>query len=152
MTNSHDKHTQATGRADDLVADLIAREPRVRKAHARYEVVRRLLQLVATVCLVACMGLLIYLAGSANAGAEAIKDCTTPGGECYERSQAQTAQVVGQIVKAQQQAVQTGSAPARENLVLTKTNAQRIQVMLAILDEEYPEAAKVARAELGVNP
>ena len=84
--------------------------------------------------------------------AEAIQDCTTPGGECYERSQRQSALLVGQIVKAQQVAVATGSAPARENLSLTKANAQNIQVVLGILDREYPEAAAAVRAELGVKP
>lgn len=134
------------------LAAIVAADPHASRAKRRWEVARRLLTIVTSAAAVAAVGLMIYLAASANAGAEAIQDCTTPGGKCYERSQAQTAQVVGQIVTAQQQAVQTGSAPARENLTLTKTNAQRIQIMLAILDEEYPEAAKVARAELGVSP
>lgn len=144
---------QARERAlKDEVLGLAHVDPHVAQARRRYEVVKRTLQVLVGLCSAASVALLIYLAGSANAGAQAIQDCTTPGGECYERSQAQSGALVGQIVEAQQKAVATGSQPARDNLELTKANAQRIQVMLAILDEQYPEAAKVARAELGVNP
>lgn len=144
--------TEQQRRGREQVAALVASDPALSKAKRRWEIARRLVQIVTTLAACTAVGLLIYLAGSANAGAEAIQDCTTPGGECYERSQQQSAALVGQIVEAQQQAVQTGSAPARENLELTRANAQRIQVMLAILDEQYPEAAKVARAQLGVSP
>jgi hypothetical protein len=147
-----DEHAQISGRGKDVVAELRSREPAIRKAHARYEVARRALQIISTACLVLVLGLLIYLAGSANAGADAIQDCTTPGGECYERSQAQTAVVVGQIVKAQQDAVLVGSAPSRENLELTKANAQNLSLVLGILDQQYPEAAAAVRKELGVKP
>lgn len=149
---TRDDRSQISGRGKDVVAELREREPAIRKAHARYEIARRALNIITTSAAVAAVGLMIYLAGSANAGAEAIQDCTTPGGECYERSQEQTALVVGQIVKAQQDAVQTGSAPSRENLTLTKANAQNIQVVLGILDRQYPEAAAAVRKELGVKP
>ena len=134
------------------LAAIVAADPVASKAKRRWETARRLLTVLTTLAMVSAVGLLIYLAGSANAGAEAIQDCTTPGGECYERSQRQSALLVGQIVKAQQVAVATGSAPARENLSLTKANAQNIQVVLGILDREYPEAAAAVRAELGVKP
>ena len=134
------------------LAAIVAADPVASKAKRRWETARRLLTVLTTLAMVSAVGLLIYLAGSANAGAEAIQDCTTPGGECYERSQRQSALLVGQIVKAQQDAVTTGSAPARENLSLTKANAQNIQVVLGILDREYPEAAAAVRAELGVKP
>jgi hypothetical protein len=146
-----ERHAQANERADAVVQEITNREPRVQRARARYELANRLLRVIVAIMLAASLGLLIYLAGSANAGAEAIQDCTTPGGECYERSQAQTAVVVGQIVKAQQDAAIQGSAPSRENLTLTKANAQNISVILGILDREYPEAAAAVRRELGVK-
>lgn len=147
-----EQQTEITGKGRDVVAELREREPAIRKAHARYEIARRALQVITSAAAVTAVGLMIYLAGSANAGAEAIQDCTTPGGKCYTRSQEQTAQVVGQIVEAQREAVQTGSAPARENLALTKANAQNLTLVLAILDQQYPEAAAAVRAELGVKP
>lgn len=144
--------TEQQRRGREVVAALVAADPKASKAKRRWEVARRVLHVLTSLAAVVAVGLLIYLAGSANAGAEAIQDCTTPGGKCYERSQKQSAALVGQIVKAQQDAVQTGSAPARENLTLTKANAQNIQVVLGILDREYPEAAAAVRAELGVKP
>lgn len=144
--------TEHQARVRKEVDAITASTPAVAVARRRYEVVRRALQVLAGLILVSCLGLLIYLAGSANAGAVAIQDCTTPGGKCYERSQAQSAALVGQIVDAQTDAVATGSAPSRENLVLTRRNAQNIQVILGILDREYPEAAAAVRRELGVKP
>jgi hypothetical protein len=126
----------------------VQRTPVVATAKRRADIARRALQLFTALCAVTAMGLMIYLAGSANAGAEAIQDCTTPGGTCYERSQSQTAALVAQIVKAQQDAVLNGSAPSRANLDLTKANAQNIAVVLGILDTQYPEAAAAVRAEL----
>jgi hypothetical protein len=145
------RHALADEKAEAVVQEIAAREPRVHRARARYELASRLFKAFVAAGLAAAIGLLIYLAGSANAGAEAIQDCTTPGGKCYERSQAQSAMLVGQIVKAQQDATVKGSAPSRENLTLTKANAQNITLILAILDEQYPEAAAAVRAELGVK-
>lgn len=133
------------------LAAVVASSPSATKAKRRWEMARRLLTILTSMVAVAALGLLIYLAGSANAGAEAIQDCTTPGGQCYERSQAQSAALVGRIVEAQQTAVATGSKPARDNLELTRINAQNLQVVLGILDREYPEAAAAVRAELGVK-
>lgn len=146
-----DKHIQANGRIEAAVADLSTKDVRVHRARARYELANRLFKGAIAVAAATSLGLLIYLAGSANAGAEAIQDCTTPGGECHTRSQKQTAVVVAQIVAAQREAAATGSAPARENLRLTQTNAQNLNVILGILDREYPEAAAAVRAELGVK-
>lgn len=134
------------------LAAIVAADPTASRAKRRWEVARRLLTIVTAAAAVAAVGLMIYLAGSANAGAEAIRDCTTPGGQCYERGQAQQAIAVAQIVEAQRQGQQQGSVVTRENLSLTKANAQRIQVILGILDQEYPEAAAAVRKELGVNP
>ena len=117
------------------LAAIVAADPVASKAKRRWETARRLLTVLTTLAMVSAVGLLIYLAGSANAGAEAIQDCTTPGGECYERSQRQSALLVGQIVKAQQVAVATGSAPARENLSLTR---------------DTPRVARVAAQTLGL--
>jgi hypothetical protein len=146
-----DKHRRADETVAKVVQEISDREPRVQRARARYEMARRAVQVITSLCAVAAVAILIYLAGSANAGAEAIQDCTTPGGACYERSQAQSAALVGQIVESQQKAVQTGSAPSRENLALTKQNAANLALVLAILDREYPEAAAAVRRELGVK-
>lgn len=145
------RRVQAEGTVEQVVQEISEREPRVRKARARYEMVRRALQVITSLAAIVAVGLMIYLAGSANAGAEAIQDCTTPGGECYERSQRQSAVLVGQIVEAQRKAASQGSVPSRENLALTKANAQNLQVVLGILDREYPEAAAAVRRELGVK-
>lgn len=146
-----ERRTLANERVVSVVDEISNREPRVQKARARYELAHRLFRGVSAVVLATILGLLIYLTASANAGAEAIQDCTTPGGECYERSQRQTGVVVGQIVKAQQDAAIQGSKPSQENLVLTKANAQNITIVLGILDREYPEAAAAVRRELGVK-
>jgi hypothetical protein len=134
------------------LAAIVAADPNASRAKRRWEVARRLLTILTATATVAALGLLIYLAGSANAGAEAIRDCTTPGGQCYERGQAQQAKAVAQIVDAQRKGQQQGSVVTRENLTLTRANAQRIQIILGILDQEYPEAAAVVRKELGANP
>jgi hypothetical protein len=148
MSPDRHKREQADTLADAVVQEISAREPRVQKARARYELVKRALQAVTALVAVACLALLIYLSASANAAADAVRDCTEPGGACYTRSQTRTAQVVGQIVKAQEKAVATGSAPARESLAVSKANAHSLAVVLGILDREYPEAAAAVRAEL----
>lgn len=148
MSPDRHKREQADTQVEAVVQEISAREPRVQRARARYELAKRLFHALTAVCLVACLGLLIYLSASANAAADAVRDCTEPGGSCYVRSQQRTAQVVGQIIKAQEKAATQGSVPARENLSISKANAQNITVMLGILDREYPEAAAAVRAEL----
>jgi hypothetical protein len=151
MSPDRAKRLEADGRVDAVVQQISEREPRVRKARARYELAARLLKAATTVILLTCLGLLIYLSASANAAADAVRDCTEPGGTCYQRSQAQSARIVGQLIQAQEKAATTGSAPARENLTISKANAQNIQVILGILDREYPEAANAVRAELNIK-
>lgn len=130
------------------VEAIVAADPVASKAKAKWEIARRALLVLTTACVLAALGLLVYLAGSANDGTEAIRDCTTPGGECFKRSQEQTGKAVAQIVEAQRQVAAEGSAPSRENLRLTQQNSANIQVILGILDREYPEAAAAVRAEL----
>lgn len=148
MSPDRHKREQADTKVDVVVQEISAREPRVARARARYELAKRVFQGVTALVAVACLALLLYLSASANAAADAVRDCTEPGGACFTRSQQNTARVVSQIVKAQQDAVKTGSAPARENLTISKANAQNITVILGILDREYPEAAQAVRAQL----
>lgn len=148
MSPDRHKREQADTKVDVVVQEISAREPRVARARARYELAKRVFQGVTALVAVACLALLLYLSASANAAADAVRDCTEPGGSCFTRSQQNTARVVAQIVKAQQDAVKTGSAPARENLTISKANAQNITVILGILDREYPEAAQAVRAQL----
>lgn len=143
-----EKRDAANLKVDAVVQEISAREPRVARARARYELVKRILQGITAACLVASLALLIYLSASASDAADAVRDCTEPGGSCYKRSQEQTGAIVGQIVDAQRKAAAEGSKPSRDNLTMTKANALNITVILGILDREYPEAAAAVRAEL----
>lgn len=70
----------------------------------RYEVAKRVLILFTAIVVTACLVLLLSLGiGNRHRGMEnrelldAIKSCTQPGGECYERSQRRTASAVSDI-------------------------------------------------------
>jgi hypothetical protein len=60
---------------------------------------RRLVVVLAVVAVIALVGLGVIAALNLRNGA-AIRSCTTPGGSCYERGQAQTAAAVAQINQA----------------------------------------------------
>lgn len=49
------------------------------------------------------LGTLFFNAISAIATRDALLDCTTPSGECYQRGQEQTAKAVADLVKANRQ-------------------------------------------------
>ena len=53
-----------------------------------------------------------------------VKDCTTPGGKCYQKSQAQTAQVLGSV-DAQNRAVTAAGAACSAGLPAGLTYQQR---------------------------
>ena len=148
MSPDRHKREQADSKVDVVVQEISDREPRVARARARYELAKRVFQSATALIAVACLALLIYLSASANAAADAVRDCTEPGGSCYTRSQQRSAEIVGQLIEAQEHATTQGSAPARENLTISKANAQNIAMVLAILDRQYPEAARAVRAEL----
>lgn len=49
--------------------------------------------------LVTVLGVLLIQGQRTN---DAIEDCTTPGGGCYQRGQAQTGRAIGQLISAQE--------------------------------------------------
>lgn len=57
---------------------------------------------------------------------EYVKDCTTPGGKCYQESQAQTAQVLGSV-DAQNRAVTAAGAACSADLPQGLNYQQRYQ-------------------------
>lgn len=132
----------------DAVQAVVDSNPDLVKRRARYDLAQRVLRALVITCVLLTTGLLIYLAAGANNAANAIRDCTTPGGKCYQDGEKRTAAAVGQIVKAQQAGIANGSKPAQQNLVLTKANADNIALILATLQQQYPQAAAAARAEL----
>lgn len=81
--------------------------PSVRNARRRYITVAWGAGIVISLAIIATLVIvavsqerLVEIAKGNRANGRAIRDCTIPGGQCYERSRANTANVVGQLVDA----------------------------------------------------
>ena len=57
---------------------------------------RTAFHLALTLAVLLMLGMLVAVAIQNRANGDAIRDCTTPGGECFERSAKRQAQVIGQ--------------------------------------------------------
>lgn len=118
------------------------------RARTRYERARHLAVFLVAALLSAVLGLIVVLLVSVQNTQAALESCTVPGRACYKDSQRRSAVLIGELIDAQNTAVANGSKPSRENLTLTKANSERITIALAILEQQYPEAAKAARAQI----
>lgn len=123
-------------------------EPRVSAARKRYELAKAVTAIATTLLVTASFALLLWLSASANATANAIRDCTQPGGQCYRDAERRTGLIIHEIDASNSRWQTQGSVPAQASLEQTRTNGRNISIILGILDREYPEAAKAVRAEL----
>lgn len=133
---------------EKMSAELAEREARLIKARARYERWRRAALAFAVLGVVTALALIVTLLIQVNHTQAALESCTVPGRPCYEQGQQRSAEAIAALVAAQQQAIKDAEANDVADLNTTKANAHRIQVVLGILDRQYPEAARAVRAEL----
>lgn len=133
---------------DKMSAELAEREARLIKARTRYERWRRATLAFAAMAVTASLALIVALLVQVNHTQAALESCTVPGRACYERSQEQGAKAIASLIAAQQKAITDAEANDAADLKTTEANAHRIQVVLGILDRQYPEAAAAVRAEL----
>ena len=133
---------------DQMSAELAEREARLIKARTRYERWRQATLAFAALALVACMALIIALLVQVNRTQAALESCTVPGRPCYQEGQRRTADVIGQIVEGQRKAISDAEANDIADLHTDQANATRIRIVLGILDQQYPDAARAVRAEL----
>lgn len=132
----------------ELPASLSEQDLDLIRTRTRYERARHLAVFLVAALLAAVLGLIVVLLVSVQNTQSALESCTVPGRACYKDSQRRSAALIGELIDAQNQAVSNGSAPSRENLTLTKANSERITIALAILEQQYPEAARAARAQI----
>lgn len=91
----------------NTVADGVGNDPAVVRANARYRTALLAILGTAALLMLACLVVIsigvIRLNKVNDAATEQralILSCTTPGGDCYEQGQKQTADVVKKLVKA----------------------------------------------------
>lgn len=91
----------------NTVADGVGNDPEVIRANARYRAALLAILGTAALLMLACLVVIsigvIRLNKVNDAATEQralILSCTTPGGDCYEQGQKQTADVVKKLVKA----------------------------------------------------
>jgi len=139
---------QANDQAEAVVTELETTQDARIQAKARAEMARRLAYAAAGLCLLATLVLGGWCLVTVTAGTAAIQSCTTPAGACYRDGQARTAAAIEQITRAQEDVAARGSKPGQETLTTARDNAAKLDRVLAILQAQYPAAAKAVQAEL----
>ena len=144
MTARQDQAAQA----QQVVAELETTQDARIRAKAKAEMARRAAVVAAGLCLLLTLILGGWCLVTVTAGTAAIQSCTTPAGACYRDGQARTAEAIKQITRAQEDVAARGSKPSQETLTTARDNAAKLDRVLAILQAQYPAAAKAVQAEL----
>jgi hypothetical protein len=101
----HPEHEEALLLRDAMIAGLagaasdVAEVGRMLYKATVLSKVQRVVIYATLAFVVVCMMGLIVIAGLNRAGNSRIVDCTTPGGECYERSQTETGKLIDHLIR-----------------------------------------------------
>jgi len=148
MTEPLTPEAAKTKRTNDAIQEVVNADPGLIRRRARADVFRRAWVGLLGITGLVSMALLIFLSLGANKAADAIADCTNPAGVCYKSSVNLNKANMTALIEAQALGIDKGSTPAKATLVQSRLNADNLRIILGILDQQYPDAAKAVRAQL----
>lgn len=142
------KETLKSERTQAAIQEVVDANPGLIRSRARADLFRKASIGLLTLTSVLTVALLIWLSLGVARSAKAIEDCTNPTGTCFQATEARLAANTAIINQASENSAMRGSEPAKRSLNQSYQNGRDIQVILGVLDSQFPDAAKAVRAQI----